>query len=781
MPTLPVAWTPPYQSVAVTAEQYAVAADRVERFASLNSDVITEAGPYYGRRYLSPGASYTAYFYPAEIGMLCLASRPEHMTQFTNRSDYRAMFEWTLSKQIRNTTTTFTRIVSGGTGTYPLGALPCRIPKSGAINYATPAADQCMISYGDNPDLAHHILCVIALCRFGNLCNWDAEWVTWWQAHRAQVVDAFNVTPYNTSTHLVREWPDGYLGTAFDSVESLVMSGDLVAASTWYYVACLLMAECCYRAGEDQTAIDVYADRATEIKAAIQGKFRAASPTFDGVHLNWDRYQPQTVTNGALEGFAWNSGAGKIHVVTDPTDAENQLLKIEDDSASARIGMSRTFTRTQFRQAWQRARTAFVASQANAALWLWDLLDHTGTRILGLGLGADGKIKATSNGTTWADLPTPTTYAANVKVAVELRFDWTWQQTEVLIGGVSKGIVAMGGAGFNVATIAYQGGISTSDVGSVLHDDMIFYDVPGGGTDTGAMGYLPWETGPDGNTLAVEPTAFAGWAGILTEAQTLQAGRLMSLYYDKPDKSGVGDGDLFLLRAGHRYIKRSPGPWSEDFSPDGKTWPRSYVAWTYGQFMDGGYPFSYSHWPLWLMAQHSPSRAAAAMGALLDDVGLDSHAPYERVDNGMAQGPNYLQAAVSFLGMVSAPLVQWSEPATGFISVEGLLGSETWETLGPPAPSAPLAPQTLLATPGDAQVTLVWSASAGATSYTLYRQGADPATGVTSPYLDAGLTNGTAYKYQVSASNDGGESPRSRAVWATPGGAVTARILDLIV
>jgi hypothetical protein len=204
----------------------------------------------------------------------------------------------------------------------------------------------------------------------------------------------------------------------------------------------------------------------------------------------------------------------------------------------------------------------------------------------------------------------------------------------------------------NVASICYRGAVADGDTGTVLHDDWTAYDVPGEETDTGAMGYLPWETGPDGNTLSVEGTAFAAWAGILTPEQTIQAGRLMSLYYDKPDYSGVGDGDLFLLRAGNRYIKRNPGPWSEDFSPDVKTWPRLYAVWGYGTFLDGGYPFSYSSWPLWLMAQHSPARASAAFGVMLDDVGLDIQSPYERVDNGIVQGPNYLQAAVSFLGMV---------------------------------------------------------------------------------------------------------------------------------
>jgi hypothetical protein len=412
------------------------------------------------------------------------------------------------------------------------------------------------------------------------------------------------------------------------------------------------MAECCYRAGENQEAVDLYYNRAQEVKTAIQGKFRAASPTFDGVHLNWDRYQPQTMTNGALEGFTWNSGAGKIHVVEDPTDAANQLLKIEDDSGSACIGMARTFTRAQFRRPWQRARTAFVASQTNVAMWLWDLLDHNGVRILGLGLGADGNIKATSDGTTWVDLPTPMTYSTGTKTPVGLRFDWAGQQTEVWIGGASKGSVAMGGAAVDLSAISYRGGAADSDMGSVLHDDWTTYDMPGEGTDTGAMGYLPWATGADGNTISVEGTAFAAWAGILTSEQTLQAGRLMSLYYDKPDYSGVGEGDVFLRVPGLRMIKRNPGPWSEDYIPDIKVWPVSYYPGVYGVYVWGGYHYSYSHWPIWLMAQHSKARAQEAAGTLLDDIGLDIHAPYESAQNGVPNGTNYLQAAVSFLGMV---------------------------------------------------------------------------------------------------------------------------------
>jgi hypothetical protein len=642
MTTLAVRWDPPFHSIPVSEVQYATAQDRVNRFAVGDAGTILEEGPYYGKQYISPGASYASYFYPAEVGMFALAV-PD-LSILCSRQAYQDQFDWMFMKQIQNDSTTYTRPYSGGTGTYPLGTLPTSIRYDGLAAY---------IAFGDKPDLAHHVLTVIALCLYGRISSYDTAWLTWWQANRAKIVNAFNVTPYDTTAHLVTQWPGSYHGVGYDSLDGFELTGKLVCTSTWYYVACLLMAECCFEAGEDQSAIDLYVNRAAEVKAAIQAQFRTTPATWDGWHLNWDRYAPQTWTNGAPWGLTWNGAVGKAHIVADPTDVANQLLKIEDDSASARIGATKTFVRAQFVRPWQRLRTAFVASQTNAALWLWDLLDHGGVRILGLGLGSDGKLKATSNGTTWADLPTPTTYSAGTKTPVEVRFDWTSHQTEVLVGGVSKGTVAMGGAAVDVATISFLGGVALSDVGSVLHDDVTCYDVPTGGTDTGTVGYLPWTTGPEGNCFSPEATGFAAWTGILTETQALQAGRLMSLYWDKPDYSGVGDGDLFLRRTGLRGLHRHL-PWSEDAWPDAQMiYPRPWFSYfAYGEFQNGGYLYSYSQWPIYAMSVHSPARARTAFGQLLDDVALSSQAPFERVDNGVAQGTNYLQAALSFYGMV---------------------------------------------------------------------------------------------------------------------------------
>jgi hypothetical protein len=93
----------------------------------------------------------------------------------------------------------------------------------------------------------------------------------------------------------------------------------------------------------------------------------------------------------------------------------------------------------------------------------------------------------------------------------------------------------------------------------------------------------------------------------------------------------------------------------------------------------------------------------------------------------------------------------------------------------PTAPATPpAAPANLQATAGNAQVSLSWTASSGATSYHVkrsttsgsgYMQIAAPAA---ASYSDTGLTNGTAYYYVVSALNAAGESANSTQVTATP-------------
>ncbi|WMT43488.1 fibronectin type III domain-containing protein [Paenibacillus sp. D2_2] len=91
--------------------------------------------------------------------------------------------------------------------------------------------------------------------------------------------------------------------------------------------------------------------------------------------------------------------------------------------------------------------------------------------------------------------------------------------------------------------------------------------------------------------------------------------------------------------------------------------------------------------------------------------------------------------------------------------------------------TVPAVPAGLTATAGNAQVTLSWTASSGATGYNVKRATTSGgpyttvASGVTATsYTNTGLTNGTAYYYVVSAVNSAGESANSTQVTATPNG-----------
>src|SRR3989441_5568504 len=94
--------------------------------------------------------------------------------------------------------------------------------------------------------------------------------------------------------------------------------------------------------------------------------------------------------------------------------------------------------------------------------------------------------------------------------------------------------------------------------------------------------------------------------------------------------------------------------------------------------------------------------------------------------------------------------------------------------------TVPSAPQNLVATAGNSQVTLAWSVSssnggATITGYDVYRGSASNGEGTTpiatvtgTSYTDSGLTNGKTYYYKVTAINSVGESLASNEASATP-------------
>jgi fibronectin type 3 domain-containing protein len=153
-----------------------------------------------------------------------------------------------------------------------------------------------------------------------------------------------------------------------------------------------------------------------------------------------------------------------------------------------------------------------------------------------------------------------------------------------------------------------------------------------------------------------------------------------------------------------------------------------------------------------------------------------------------ATGYNVQRAMVS-----GGPYTQIAAPATNSYTNTDLTNGTTYyyvvsafnsagqsanSTPASGTPSAPVSPPTaptgLQATAGNTQVSLVWAASAGATSYHVKRATTNggPYTQVSTPtgtnFTDSGLTNGTAYYYVVSALNSAGESTNSSQVSATP-------------
>lgn len=99
----------------------------------------------------------------------------------------------------------------------------------------------------------------------------------------------------------------------------------------------------------------------------------------------------------------------------------------------------------------------------------------------------------------------------------------------------------------------------------------------------------------------------------------------------------------------------------------------------------------------------------------------------------------------------------------------------------------PAAPTGLTATAGNAQVSLSWTASSGATSYTVLRGTTNGGpysqigTSTATSYVDTSVANGTTYYYVVTAVNGSGQSGNSNQASATPTGSSTSISVNINV
>lgn len=138
-------------------------------------------------------------------------------------------------------------------------------------------------------------------------------------------------------------------------------------------------------------------------------------------------------------------------------------------------------------------------------------------------------------------------------------------------------------------------------------------------------------------------------------------------------------------------------------------------------------------------------------------------------DNGASSGAFGLPR-----GSKDAVIVQTLAAGSYTVHVLGAAGANGLVLVEGYEAKPPTDLANLTAAPGNAQVSLSWTASAGAASYQIKRATtsggpyATVATTTSNGFTDVGLTNGDTYYYVVSAENSIGETPNTREVSAKP-------------
>jgi len=173
--------------------------------------------------------------------------------------------------------------------------------------------------------------------------------------------------------------------------------------------------------------------------------------------------------------------------------------------------------------------------------------------------------------------------------------------------------------------------------------------------------------------------------------------------------------------------------------------------------------------------------ATIRVGIGPDGVAYDSGNGYVYVTNSYANNVSVLNGTtvVATIPVGNYPAGLAYDNGNGYVYVANQASNtvSVIATIAPP--SSPLAPQDLLAVPGDGQVVLTWqhpASDGGApiTNFAVHRgtsSGGETMVSIVGDvvtYTDTGVTNGYTYYYQVSAVNMFGQGSKSNEVAARP-------------
>jgi parallel beta-helix repeat protein len=135
--------------------------------------------------------------------------------------------------------------------------------------------------------------------------------------------------------------------------------------------------------------------------------------------------------------------------------------------------------------------------------------------------------------------------------------------------------------------------------------------------------------------------------------------------------------------------------------------------------------------------------------------------------NGVVRTEHYTTLSQTFIGLVNGQQYAFAVAAHNSVGIGPM--SSVVNATPSPAPTVPGAPTELIATPGDAQVSLSWMAPANnggvaVDHYIVYRDGVDVAHPIASSMIVTGLVNGQSYNFTVAAHSSVGTGERTSAV-----------------